>query len=210
MPILSSELQRNQTRRAILDASREGFVKHGYEGVSMRQIASELNCSPGTIYLYFQDKEELFQTLVEESFQRLFEELQKLPRTSRDPVEMIRRALHAYVDFGLRYPSDYAFAFLLRSDRPHRPHAAFEMLRFAVRRCVEEGRFRPLDVETASQGIWAAVHGVTALLIQRPRFPWVKKSKLIEHVIDTTLEGLQSAAAQPRGNGGGNGQANRK
>jgi len=210
MPILSSELQRNQTRRAILDAAREGFVKHGYEGVSMRRIATELNCSPGTIYLYFQDKEELFQTLVEESFRRLLERLQELPRANADPVEMIRQALHAYVGFGLRFPSDYAFAFLLRSERPHRPHAAFEMLRFAVRRCVEEGRFRPVDVETASQGIWAAVHGVTALLIQRPRFPWVKKSKLIEHVIDTTLEGLQAAAAQPRGNGGGNGHTNRK
>ena len=91
MPILSSGLQRSQTRRAILDAAREGFVKHGYEGVSMRQIATELNCSPGTIYLYFHDKEELFQTLVEESFQRLLERLQKLPRANADPVEMIRQ-----------------------------------------------------------------------------------------------------------------------
>ena len=133
------------------------------------------------------------------------------------PAKNVRRARQMArqigIDLVIANPSLVGIAeFIgsLRSERPHRPHAAFEMLRFAVRRCVEEGRFRPVDVETASQGIWAAVHGVTALLIQRPRFPWVKKSKLIEHVIDTTLEGLQAAAAQPRGNGGGNGHTNRK
>ena len=32
-----------------------------------------------------------------------------------------------------------------------------------VRRCVEGGRFRPVDVETTSQALWAAIHGITSL-----------------------------------------------
>jgi hypothetical protein len=59
-----------------------------------------------------------------------------------------------------------------------------------VRRCVEEKRFRTADVDAVSQAAWAAAHGVTALLIQRPTFPWVGRKKLIERVIDGAVDSL--------------------
>ena len=59
--------------------------------------------------------------------------------------------------------------------------------------CVEQGRFRPVDIETTSQALWAAVHGVTALLIMRPSFPWVNKDKLIKQVIDNAVDSLKAS-----------------
>jgi D-serine deaminase-like pyridoxal phosphate-dependent protein len=69
----------------------------------------------------------------------------------------------------------------------------FDILRDSVRHCVEAGAFRPLDVETTSQALWAAVHGVTSLLIQRPEFPWVERQALIGHVIDNAVDSLTPA-----------------
>lgn len=53
------------TREMIMDAARDLFVQKGYQHVSMRQIAKELNYSHGAIYYHFKNKAELFYALVE-------------------------------------------------------------------------------------------------------------------------------------------------
>ncbi len=47
-------------RAAILDAAKRMFVAHGFDGVSMDQIASEAGVSKLTVYSHFGDKESLF------------------------------------------------------------------------------------------------------------------------------------------------------
>jgi len=74
--------------------------------------------------------------------------------------------------------------------RPYTVHGAFESLRYIVGRCVGEKRFRAVDVETTSQALWASVHGITSLLIQRPAFPWVPKKELIAQIINTAVDSL--------------------
>jgi len=186
---------KEELRRLILDAAREIFVRQGYESFSMRKLAEKIEYSPGSVYLHFNNKEELFECLVDESFARLLKTLMGLQNGAewQDPVEELKKGLRAYVEFGLRNPSDYRFAFMLRPPvvkRPYKVHEAFESLRDMVGRCVEEKRFRAVDVETTSQALWASVHGITSLLIQRPTFPWVAKKKLIEQVINTAIDSL--------------------
>src|SRR5262249_19138456 len=117
---------REVLRRTVLDAAREAFVRDGYEGVSMRQLAATIGCSHGNLYLHFEDKEALFDCLVEESFEQFAEGLRSLIQSARrdDPVALVRKAGRAYVAFGLANPSAYEFAFLLRrpGQRPRKPH----------------------------------------------------------------------------------------
>ena len=176
----------------ILDAAREVFVREGHDQLSMRKLADKIEYSPGTIYLHFSSKEDLLNALVEESFTKLAEALRKTSR--QDPVENLRLGLRAYVDFGLRNPNHYHFAFGVRPPQsgPYRPHDAFEYLRQCVRRCLAGGRFRQVEAETAAQALWAVVHGLTSLLIARPNFPWVARGKLVEAVIDNSIRGLQA------------------
>jgi AcrR family transcriptional regulator len=189
---------KEELRRVILDAAREIFVREGYESFSMRKLAKKIEYSPGSLYLHFKNKENLFECLVEDSFARLLKTLTNLQngRERQDPVEELKRGLQAYVEFGLRNPNDYRFVFMLKppvEKRPYKVHGAFEALRYKVRRCVEEKRFRAVDVETTAQGLWASVHGVTSLLIQRPAFPWVPKRELIAQIINTAIDGLVAA-----------------
>lgn len=190
---------KDELRKAMLDAAREIFVAEGYEAFSMRKLAEKIEYSPGSIYLHFKSKEELFDSLVEESFERLLKTLMNMSdgHQERDPANELKKGLHVYVEFGLRNPNDYRFAFMLRPPvhkRPYKVHRAFEALRHMVRRCVEEKRFRAIDVETAAQALWASAHGITSLLIQRPAFPWVSKKKVIAQVIDSAVDNLLAAA----------------
>src|SRR5262245_28043168 len=188
------ERYRHELRRAILDAAREAFVRHGYEGVSMRQLAEKVGCSHGNLYLHFKDKQSLFDCLVEESFQKFADGLRQVPESARrgDPVEFLRKAGRAYVAFGLANASAYEFAFILRrpGERPRKPHVTYERLRSLVERCSQGKRFRRMDVDTASQALWAAGHGITSLLILRPAFPWADRDRLIGQVIDAAVDGL--------------------
>jgi hypothetical protein len=47
-----------------------------------------------------------------------------------------------------------------------------------------------MDVDVASQVLWAAGHGITSLLILRPAFPWANRETLIGQVIDAAVDGL--------------------
>jgi AcrR family transcriptional regulator len=187
--------QRAELKDIILQAAREVFVREGYDQVSMRKLAQKIEYSPGTIYLHFTSKEALLNALIEESFARLALTLEKSGGHA-DPVETLRRGLRAYVDFGLRHPQHYHFAFGVKpvASQGYRPHRAFEYLRQCVRCCIDGHRFRAIDAETAAQLLWAAVHGITSLLIARPDFPWVRRGKLIDEVIDNALRGLSAEA----------------
>jgi len=130
------ERYRDALRRQILDAAREAFVRHGYEGVSMRQVAEKVGCSHGNLYLHFKDKEALFDSLVEESFEQFADGLRKVPEAARrgDPVEFLRKMGRAYVEFGLANASVYEFAFMMRRPGINTPGVTYDRLRSIVKR----------------------------------------------------------------------------
>jgi AcrR family transcriptional regulator len=200
--------EKEELRQEILAAARELFVTEGFENVSMRKIAEKIEYSPTTIYLYFQDKADLLDSVCEETLQKLESRLGALVDAVPDPVERLKAGLRTYIQFGLEHPNDYRVAFLLEYhpplDAPERclrchtmGQQAFDHTRNVVTECVRAGRFGPLDVEATSQTLWAAAHGLTSLLILHPGFPWVERETLIERLIATLVEGLKCPAAEP-------------
>jgi AcrR family transcriptional regulator len=188
-------------REEILDAARELFLKHGYENVSMRKIASKIEYSPTTIYLHFKDKAEILKTLCGETFARLLRIMAEIARKPGDPVEKLREQGAAYIHFGLDHPNHYQLTFMTRLDIPmkHPEEFAdspgtqtFQCLVNSVEACVESGQFRNVDVMAASQSLWCAVHGVTSLLITQCGFPFMEREQLIATVLDNMIEGFRS------------------
>jgi len=185
------ERYREELRRTILEAAREAFARDGYESVSMRAIAETAGLTHGSIYGYFKDKDEIFDSLVAENFDQLAAALRDMAGRRGDPVAFLKRAGRKYVEFGLQNPGAYEFAFILR--RPgaaQKPHLAYDYLRAAVKRCIDQNRFRTRNVDLAGQAIWAAVHGITSLLILRPSFPWAARKTLIGMVVDGAVDGM--------------------
>ena len=190
--------EKQELRQEILDAARELFVEQGYEAVSMRKIADRIEYSPTTIYLYFKDKAELFECLCGETFEKLIVELEKISQA--DPVEGFRAGLRRYIEFGVAHPAHYRVTFMtpLKGEGPGGSHdktdsgeRAFECLKNCLGACVSAGRFRVVDFDVVSLGIWATIHGVTALLITHGQCPWIDREALIGTVIETIIGGLE-------------------
>lgn len=198
------EREREEVRLKILDGARELFATEGYDKVTMRRIADAIEYSPTTIYHHFEDKDDLVRALCEREFAQL---LAVLPAAApADPVEWIRQLGRAYAAFGIAYPNHYRFMFMT----PHREHElsepgqmAYDLLRSAVQKAIEAGRFVTQDIDAAAQVLWASLHGVVALLTtyapaQFPRVPAVPD--LVERVIENGVRGflIEPGGAEPR------------
>lgn len=189
--------EREDLRHRIVEAAADLFVREGYEQVSIRKIADRIEYAPSTIYLYFKDKAEIVNSVCEETFSKLTDALEAITGQALPPLEMLRKALRAYIDFGLAHPNHYVAVLCLpepehSSTRPMEAGLhAFDLLRKGLRGCMEAGVIRHQDIETTSQTTWMMLHGVTSLLITSRSFPFVEREKLIEFSLDRILGGLK-------------------
>lgn len=84
-PISRRERERNQRRQEILDAARAVFASRGFTEATLDDVAVRAEFGKGTLYNYFENKEALFVSVLEDSFQTL--------------MGMVREALNADVTF---------------------------------------------------------------------------------------------------------------
>jgi AcrR family transcriptional regulator len=73
---LTREQSREQTRQRLLDATRILFAAQGYAATSVEQIALEAGYTRGAFYSNFQDKADIFLTLLRREHERIMGELQ--------------------------------------------------------------------------------------------------------------------------------------
>lgn len=106
--------QQELTREMIMDAARDLFVQKGYQYVSMRQVATVLGCSHGSIYYYFKNKAELFYALVKEHFRMLDSKLDELMDQDLNEAEKLHKVMLGFIEFGLNNQSQYEIMFLIK------------------------------------------------------------------------------------------------
>jgi AcrR family transcriptional regulator len=71
MPLARFERLEPDRRRRIIAAAAQEFASKGYENASLGWIADEAGFSKPALYYYFEDKADLYATVVRESWQRL-------------------------------------------------------------------------------------------------------------------------------------------
>lgn len=80
-----------QRPQEILHAAFEEFVDRGYTATRIEDVAARAGVTKGTIYLYFQNKEELFQDVVGKLSQPIFDENQFLEQHQHRPCDELVR-----------------------------------------------------------------------------------------------------------------------
>jgi AcrR family transcriptional regulator len=182
-------------RSRILEAAMELYVKGGYENVTMRRLAAKIEYSPGTIYLYFQNKNDIMLQLCYQGFERLLAHQDKLDKIA-DPLERLSAGGRYYLAFALENPEFYELMFatteVLRDSGPDQkaaPLRAFRKFAENVKACLDAGIFSAGEVETTAIALWATLHGLASLLIKgRLRFlPEERLAKVVEQAYAFSL-----------------------
>ena len=90
--------EKEQRRQEIISAARKIFSQKGFNSATMEEIASEAELSPGTLYLYFKNKEELHTSLSIEILKRLADKIQEVVTQNISVEEKIERFRDVFID----------------------------------------------------------------------------------------------------------------
>ena len=82
-------------RRQIMEGARAVFLSAGFDGASMNDVARAAGVSKGTLYAYFNSKEELFEAIIRAEHAQAAERLCAFPPDCGDVRAML-------TDFGVR------------------------------------------------------------------------------------------------------------
>ena len=195
------EQEKLELRKKILEAAKEILFEKGFENLTMRAIGEKIDYSPTTIYLYFENKEELTENLLEYAFEQLVVALGSIDRGSfaDDPIGMLKEGLCVYIKHGAANPHFYRM--MTTSILQHNDDSitlkegtmneqAFSILAMGVQNCIDAGVVDVKDSKSTAAMLWAAIHGLTMILIDIPQFPLGDKDKFIEAYTDMLVNKL--------------------
>lgn len=70
---MAKEVKSGETRQLLLQCAKKEFMEKGYSKASLRSICKEAGVTTGALYFFFQDKDDLFCSLVSDSLMRIME-----------------------------------------------------------------------------------------------------------------------------------------
>ena len=98
-PIASAADDESAKRRQIVEGARAMFLAQGFDAASMNDIARAAGVSKGTLYVYFKNKEELFEAIIEHECEAQAEGIFELDHGDHDVEAVLTRLGVAYVKF---------------------------------------------------------------------------------------------------------------
>jgi AcrR family transcriptional regulator len=72
------DIQKQATREKVVDAARQLFEEIGYEETTIRMVAERAGVSVGSVFTTFESKVDIFNYILFEKFEALFDELQRI------------------------------------------------------------------------------------------------------------------------------------
>ncbi|PNE11030.1 MAG: TetR family transcriptional regulator [Beijerinckiaceae bacterium] len=94
--------QDSAKRRQIMDGARDVFLAQGFDAASMGEIARKAGVSKGTLYVYFDSKEQLFEAIAHEQCGAQAEGVFSLHPADHDVEAVLTRLGRSYVKFQCR------------------------------------------------------------------------------------------------------------
>jgi TetR/AcrR family transcriptional regulator len=198
------EREKEARKQQILDAARQLLFKKGIQSTSINQIARTAELGVGTIYFYFQSKEEIFYSLQEEGLDLLFRQIEAIGRTSIPPDGKLRETGMAYLRFSSRHKDyfDIINYFLatpsvilgdeLKQQIDHKGGRILKLLGGFIRSGVSDGIFRTVDSKKYAVMFWGALHGLTQFKkLEDTVLEGENHAHIFEYAVDQLIGGLK-------------------
>jgi AcrR family transcriptional regulator len=184
------------SRELVLDAAQQLLLKHGYAGLSMRELAQHSGLAKSTIYHHFHDKRDIYLHVLERDIRVVRDRLQAAAMGPGDAPARLRALIQTY--FTLQQERRLLIMQALRdaAGLEAQLHALIrryraELLhpfRLVLVEAIDAGLMRPVDVEFAALSLLGMLHAFVThrmLLDDRPL-----EDDVVDHILDLLLHGL--------------------
>jgi len=194
---------RGDRRQEIVEAALTCFSRRGYNKTTMDDIVAESGLSKGTLYWYFDSKEELFEGALLSIFEGFGEDVRATLQTCDSATEKLRALSRGTAAFSESVGGYFSLFLEFWVSRPHPDEAArvwYELLEeykgvltAIVHEGVEKGEFRPVDTENL---VWALMATYDGLAAYAEFVPDLDVASASETAIEVVLEGLRCSPVE--------------
>ncbi|MEU8802545.1 TetR/AcrR family transcriptional regulator [Spirillospora sp. NPDC048819] len=160
------ERERAEREKLIVTAARELAEAEGWDAVTTRRLAAEIEYSQPVLYSHFKGKGAIMAAVAVEGCAELAVEMRKARTAAAGPAEAVADVAAAYAEFAERWPALYDVMFthavdlpFASPDAPAALHEAFGELRETVRPIAGED-----EIETLAETFWSGLHGLLTLM----------------------------------------------
>lgn len=164
---------RKNNRQKILDTARKLFLRYGYNGISMRTIASKAKLTTGAVYFHFKNKREIYETICHEALNilnRLFKEgaqsRETAPQKLISTFDSYLRFYNDYRDYYnilMEYKGEFLDSDELdpgKNEITRRTGELMDMMAEIFQEGVNDGVFRDLDPHTVAFFLASVTEGM--------------------------------------------------
>lgn len=164
------EHSKEELTELILEAADALVAEKGITGLSARAIAKAIGYTPGTIYLIFENLDEVILYLNARTLDRMHDSIELAVAGRVRPVTRLRRAAHAYAEFARENPHRWRLCFEHRlpagMDSPAWLNRRIARLVGLITAPLEEATGgRGTKLEATAQTLWSGVHGICILTL---------------------------------------------
>lgn len=202
-PALSPKRTGANTRAEILKAAAALYVEAGPARTSTRQIAQAVGISQPSLYAHFPNKDALTYALCEQAFDVLTQRMDAIDPKFLDGTQAFAHLIKDYLSFALEEPVAYQIAFMLdlslgayatENSDAHVGMQTFAKFHARILEFQNKGIIRSGPSQLIAQSLWASMHGLCALLLARPAFPWADLDALLACHAEMIIAGAQPLA----------------
>ena len=172
-------------RQRLLDAGLKLFANRGYAGTAVHEITEEARVTKPTLYYYFENKEGLFQALVDQAMDERLHLMQRAAPPGKPTVDQLIDIIATLTDFARRQPDllrlTFAIAFAADGEYPTgfkkhaKMRASFEFIAGIIQTGLERGVLdRKYNVMELTQSYFHLVQHSIAITIIEPKFRRLK------------------------------------
>ena len=186
-------------RKAILKAARKLFFEKGLQSITVENIAKVAELSKGTVYLYFNSKEEIYAQILLDDIDKFNSSLSTIFRKDESAAEMLKQFANVYISFFLndRELFRILMTFMLHTDHlnfseeltlqliqtTNRPINIIEQI---FQKGIDRGEFLPdINNRQNRNALWGLMNGIISLHIFAG-----KESTRDQRIRSTVREGL--------------------
>lgn len=188
--------EREQIDGQIRAKALELFGRLGYRGVSLRAIAKAMGWSAPALYRYFDNKDELMAAVRADGFKALKKRLHDARLESATPVDAVRGAMAAYLQFATEEPELFRLMYELDQGKVaeypqvvRERRSAFAEAE-ALAAAVIEAEGIPVDANKLAHLMWVNAHGLAALALANQLDLGQQLDDLIEPVLKVLVTGI--------------------
>ncbi|MCP4749567.1 MAG: TetR/AcrR family transcriptional regulator [Proteobacteria bacterium] len=187
-------------RLEILKAAVRVFAERGVAATKIQDIAKAAGIAQGTIYIYFKNKEEVFEYILKSHVSAMETIMEDLKDDDTDPRQRLKKIVLGIVR---ETPRDHAVIVLdilsamIRNPRYNWAGKSFTGFHSTIVDCLEDGiksgLFEAVDARTLSSAIIGMIHGLGLMgLMDKNQ---LSQKEVLEQTLEIILRGIGSPSA---------------